>query len=925
VKYLFATFSFLLFFNAISAQTLKLSGKVLSSKNDILGGASVKLEGPTKINFAANVDGTFSANVLAGKYTITVSRVGYTIKVIDDLEVKAGQDNSIEIVLEEQKTASTDVVVRSSIRKESTSALVNFQRNNTSLSSGLAADFIKTTPDRNMGEVLKRVSGTTIQDNKFVVVRGLSDRYNQAMLNNAQMPSSEPDKKQFSFDVIPSMLVDNVIINKTATPDLTGEFAGGLIQIQTKDVPTKDIFSVGISLGYNSVSTFNDFTSNKRNSTDWLGFDDGTRSIPAGVPANRQQFSKNNDEGKAAIARLFDFNGYNRVTTTAAPIQSYNLTWGKSIKFKNNATIGLIAGLVYRQSKTIYEGVERNRYDFDRTNTNNEYIFKYKENQNIFNVNLGAIANVTFVKGKHKISWKNLYNRNLEDKYVERTGTNLNNNALVNFNSSFLNQRGLYSTQLEGNHQLTSKGIKFMWNLNGSANNKTQPDYRVVEYRRNIATPNATPILNDDETRRFYSELGDYSAGFNTALTIPFKIKETNQILKIGGSSLLRGRNFTSRNFQYAGSQAALTRPLETIFQPDNIAGDKLFLNEITQNTDKYFGISVLNGMYFMLDNKLSDQLRLVWGVRAENFQQFLRTRDLANEGVVINTEKWDMLPSMNLTYNINNRHQVRFAASLTVARPEFREIAPFAFFDYDAIYGISGNPDLKRTSITNLDARYEFYPNPGEAISFGLFYKDFKDPIEFVMNPASNADRQNYEYRNALKARTYGVEIEIRKKINKTLSVFSNLTYISSKVTFNNLSAGGVPEDASRPLQGQAPYLFNAGLQYTNTKSDINASLLYNRVGPKLYVVGSPPPGAGFYDIYEKSRDQVDLQLSKKLLNKRAELKITVSDLLNQYVAQFDNLTSKVAYKEATGDRYISRYRPGTTVTVGFTYDIFK
>ena len=917
----------LLFFitSAISAQALRLSGKVLSSKNDILGGASIKLEGPTKINFAASVDGTFSVKVLPGKYIITISRVGYGVKVIDDLEVKPDQENVIEIILEEQKSASADVIVRSSVRKESTSALVNFQRNNTSLSSGLAADFIKTTPDRNMGEVLKRVSGTTIQDNKFVIVRGLSDRYNQAMLNNAQMPSSEPDKKLFSFDVIPSLLVDNVIINKTATPDLTGEFAGGLIQIQTKDVPTRDIFSIGVSLGYNSVSTFNDFTSNKRNGTDWLGFDDGTRSIPAGVPANRQQFSKNNDEGKAAIARLFDFNSYNKVITTAAPIQSYNLTWGKSVKFKNNATLGLIAGLVYRQSKIVYEGVERNRYDFDRTNTASDYIFKYIENQNIFNVNWGALANVTFVKGKHKISWKNLYNRNLEDKYVERTGTNLNNNALINFNSSFLNQRGLYTTQFEGNHQLSEKGLKFIWNLNGSANNKTQPDYRVVEYRRNIATPNANPILNDDETRRFYSELGDYSAGFNTALIVPFKIKEANQILKIGGSSLLRGRNFASRNFQYAGSQAALSKPIETIFQPDNIGGDKLFLNEITQNTDKYFGISVLNGMYFMLDNKLGDQVRLVWGVRAENFQQFLRTRDLSNDGVVINTEKWDVLPSMNLTYNINNRHQVRFATSLTVARPEFREIAPFAFFDYDAIYGISGNPDLKRTSITNIDARYEFYPSAGEAISFGVFYKDFKDPIEFVMNPASNADRQNYEYRNALKARTYGVEFEIRKKISKMLSVFSNLTYLSSQVTFNNLSAGGVAEEASRPLQGQAPYLFNAGLQYTNTKLDINASLLYNRVGPKLYVVGSPPPGAGFYDIYEKSRDQVDVQFSKKLLNKRAELKLTVSDLLNQYVAQFDNLTSKVAYKESTGDRYISRYRPGTTVTVGFTYDIFK
>ncbi|MFY7898750.1 MAG: carboxypeptidase-like regulatory domain-containing protein, partial [Chitinophagaceae bacterium] len=721
---------------------------VSSKNNDVLGSASIKIDGPTKKVLSAEVDGTFTLNVLVGKYTITISRVGYAIKVIEDVEVKKGSENFIDIVLDEEKNKNEEVVVKSSTRRESTNALVSFQKNNTSLSSGLASDFIKRTPDKNMGEVLKRVSGTTIQDNKFVIVRGLSDRYNQAMLNNAQMPSSEPDKKLFSFDVIPSLLVDNVIINKTATPDLTGEFAGGLIQIQTKDVPNKNIFSVGVSFGFNSESTFKDFTGNKRNSTDWLGFDDGTRSIPSGVPENRQQYSKNDDAAKAAITSLFNFNGYNRVVSTAAPIQSYNLTWGRSIKLKNNGTIGVIAGLTYRQSKLVYSNVERNRYDFDRTNTNEEYIFKYTETQNIYNVNWGALANFTYIKGKHKLSWKNLYNRNFEDKYSVRTGINLNNNALVNFNSSFLNQRGLYTTQLEGTHQLNNKGVKFIWNVNGSINQKQQPDYRVVEYRRNINNSTATPILNDDETRRFYSSLSDYSGGINGALSVPFKINKANQLLKIGGSNLIRIRDFKSRNFQYAGSQAALQEPIENIFNPSNIAADKLFLNEITQNTDKYFAISILNGMYFMFDNKISDKVRLVWGTRVENFQQFLRTRDLANESVIVQTEKWDVLPSVNLTYNINNQHQIRFATSLTVARPEFREIAPFAFFDYDAIFGVSGNPDLKRTSITNFDARYEFYPSAGEAISIGAFYKSFKDPIEFVMNPGSNADRQNFEYR---------------------------------------------------------------------------------------------------------------------------------------------------------------------------------
>jgi outer membrane receptor protein involved in Fe transport len=909
---------------AVHAQKGKITGKVTNNKNQPLAGVIIKIG--SLGNTQTNIEGRFNIQIAAGtKIELSFSYVGYKSKVVEDIIVKNNEEEELNVVLDESTKKLDDVVVKSTSRKEGTSAIISFQKNNTSLSSGIAADFIKKTPDRNMGEVLKRVSGTTIQDNKYVIVRGLSDRYNQAMLNNAQMPSSEPDRKVFAFDVIPSALVDNVIINKTATPDLTGEFAGGLVQIQTKDVPTKPMLSVGFSLGVNTVSTGKDFVSNARNSQDWLGFDNGTRSIPAGIPENRQQFSKLSDNQKAELSKLFPSNVYQTVTKGAAPIQTFNFMWGNSFNLKNGAKIGVIASLQYRKAELVYFDVERNRFDFDRSNTNTNYIFRYNETQNVYNTNVGGLLNLTYIKGKHKISWKNIYNRNFEDRYVERTGSNLNNNALVDFKSSFLNQRGLFASQLEGIHQINRKSWKFNWNINASTNNKSQPDYRVVEFRRNISTPSATPILNDDETRRFFSNLNDYSIGGNFFVSIPFKIKDKSQLLKIGGSNLTRFRNFTSRNFQYTGNQSVFSLPIEQIFANSNIGGDKIFLNEITQNTDKYFGLSVLNGGYFMFDNKVTEKLRLVWGLRTEYFNQFLRTRDLSNERVVINTEKWDVLPSANLTYSFNPRNQLRLASSITVARPEFREIAPFAFFDYDAIYGISGNPNLERTSIINLDARYEFYPAAGELLSFGAFYKNFKNPIEFIMNPGSNADRQNYEYRNANNANTFGIEIEGRKKLNNLFTVFGNFTYLYSKVSFNNLSAGGQQETSNRPLQGQAPYLVNGGIQYFNPKNELGANILYNRVGPKLYVVGSPPPGAGFYDIYENPRDLVDIQISKRIFQKHAEVKLTISDVLNQPIAHFDNLTVRKNFKESDGDRITDRFRPGTTITFSFVYDLFK
>jgi outer membrane receptor protein involved in Fe transport len=241
------------------AQSIKLTGTVLNSKNEPVPGASISVQG-TNISLAADVEGRFVISLNPGKkYVLSISSAGYNTKLVEDVEVSLQGDISISVILE-NKTLD-QVVVRTSIKRESTSALINFQKNNSSLSSGLAADFIRRTPDKNTGEVLRRVSGASIQDNKFVIVRGLSDRYNSAMINGAQMPSSEPDKKAFSFDVIPSNLIDNIIINKTATPDLTGEFAGGLVQIQTKDIPTSNQINVGVSLGFNTQSAFKDFVS----------------------------------------------------------------------------------------------------------------------------------------------------------------------------------------------------------------------------------------------------------------------------------------------------------------------------------------------------------------------------------------------------------------------------------------------------------------------------------------------------------------------------------------------------------------------------------------------------------------------------------------------------------------------------------------
>ncbi|MFC0774001.1 TonB-dependent receptor [Terrimonas alba] len=919
---------FIVLFSVANAQT-KLTGKVVNGKNEPVAGVSIKIVG-AQGGTTSDVEGRYSLSLTANKkYELEFSAIGYVSKLVNDIEVGAGLDNELNIVLEIAAKNIEGVVVKAtSRRQENTAALLSFQKNNIALSSGLASDFIRRTPDKNTGEVLKRVSGASIQDNRFVIIRGLSDRYNAAIINNAQFPSTEPDKKAFSFDVIPSALIDNIIINKTASPDLTGEFAGGLVQINTKDVPTKNFLSVGVSFGFNTQSAFKDFISNERNSTDWMGFDNGDRALPKGFPKTAQAYrslgaSTAGVQQQIELSKLFSNTGYAEKKSTALPTQSYSLTWGNSARTKNGGTFGTILSLQYRNSMLKYN-VARELHQDD-----GELLVQLNDEQNKYSVNVGALANFTYVKGRHKISFKNLFNQLLEDNYYTRRGVSNDRLQDIEFRSSVLNQRSLYSGQLEGEHQLTNNGIRLRWNGNFAYNSKSQPDLRTSAYFRSKGTTDPFE-QNDDDTRRFFSELKDFSYGANGSLSIPFTLGSDKQTLKVGGSTLIRVRDFKSRIFRYEPANASQfdasknLLPYDQIFAAENMGMDGFKILDFTNNQDKYFAASANNGMYGMFDNKFGDMFRLVWGVRVENFQQFLTTKDVSAKRVVVETEKWDVLPSFNFTFSPTTKQSIRLSGSRTVARPEFREIAPFSFFDYEVNYAVNGNPDLKRSAILNGDIRYEWYPKGGEAITIGGFYKHFDDPIELRLNPSSVLDRRNYEYANANSAYTVGAEFEVRKGLDfisqhlDAFNIFANLTYIYSKVTLASTGATGTTT-SNRPLQGQSPYLVNAGLQYNSKNTIWNGSLLYNRVGQRLALVGIND--LGFPDIYERPRNQVDFQLAKKVFNKKGEVKITWADLLNPAFYFYENVDKKKAFSDGT-DRLFNSYKPGSTITVGLTYD---
>lgn len=899
--------------------TGKISGVVTDKKTgDKMIGASVKLTGTTKA-IGTDVEGRFILSGLtAGKYAIEVSYYTYTTKGITEIEVKDGEVTSVNVLLEESTSQTLNqVVVTATAKQESVNTLYAAQKNSVRISSGITADQIRKSPDKNTSEVLKRVSGASVQDGKFLVIRGLSDRYNVALINNSLLPSTEPDRRAFSFDIIPSNMIDKIVINKTASPDLPGDFAGGVTQVVTKDIPDNNFINFGISTGYNTQSTFKDFTSNERNGTDFLGFDDGTRSLPTKFPVNGGQYNSASTDLRIAYSKLMP-NLYAEKISTALPLQNYQFTWGNVNKSENGGTFGSIISLNYRKEQNIREA-EREAYD------GINFINKYQDLNYRYNVALGGLANFSYKIRKNKISLKNLFNQSFEDSYIDRTGF-INQNTDIRYNSSEVNQKSLLSSQLEGEHQIGAKNLKFDWNLNYALIKREQPDLRTIMYGA-IHNSNAPYSLIDNNTKRFFSDLNENNYGGSAALSMPFTLFDKKSSVKIGGLKQIKDREFDARIFLYTEASSSqfdnskLTLPKESIFSEVNIARNGFVLDEITNNQDSYSGETDLNAGFVMFDNTLSEKVRLIWGARVEGYNQTINALNSTGSKVSYDQDFFDVLPSANLTYTLTQKANLRFSASRTVTRPELRELAPFVFINQEENVQIAGNPNLIRSQNTNADIRYEFYPSPGEALTLSVFYKNFQKPIEQVTDGTSTADNLKFSYQNADEAYTYGFELDIRKKLNfiseaswlENFIAFANFTYLKSEVRSK------IPGFQTRQLQGLSPYLINAGIQYNSPTSGLSFNALYNRIGDRIGKVGNE----SVPNIYEKGRNVFDFQVSKKVLKNKGEIKLNVSDILNQSNVSFLNFGADNKTFKRAEDVVFYSYKSGTNFTLGFSYNI--
>ena len=909
---------------AVFAQTGKIAGKVTDKKTgETIVGMSIQIEG-TSIGASTNAEGNYVLNTIKpGVYRVAFSYISYKKQVIANVKVTGGQTTALNVSMEEDASTLNDVVITGARRRGTEAAVLTELRNSVSIATGVSSQTIQRSGDSDAAQVVKRVPGITIVDNRFINIRGLAERYNNVQLNNVTAPSLETDVRSFSFDLVPSNQIDRVLVFKSPSADLPGDFAGGVVKVFLKSVPDEDRLTIDYGVSYRQNATFENFKRPNTGDLYFTGFNTGEHNLPVNFPSNLNTASAGwvNAAGHAVN------NNWTPVSNTASPDQKLNIYSSKRFNI-NNKLLGNITAVSYSNSKT-HNAVFRGNYDPADFNPN----YSYDDDQYNYNVRLGIVHNWAFkLDENNTFEFKNLFNQLSTSQYINRTG--IDNSTQVANTALNLLYRGIYSGQLSGTHKFYGDKTKIDWVAGYSKSYRDQPDYKRTRssplgdgsYVLYIPRGSAQP----EYLGNFYSKMDENikTGAFNLEQNLGSKSKLFNPVVKVGGYYEDKQRTFNSRNLGFVQAQGTSFNtdlsllPIDELFQWENINNSTgIKLAEQSSPSDNYDASNRLLAGYVNFVLPYKDKLKLVAGVRLENNIQKLNsaTRDgLEN----VNNDFTDILPSANLSYNLSERSLLRLAYGKTLNRPEFREIAPFSFYDFDQNFTVSGNLNLKNASIDNYDLKYEFYPSGSELISVSAFYKRFKNAIEAGAILGSNG--QAFNFRNAEKARNVGVELELRKslagftnsKFIDDITLVVNASYINSKVHFEKALAEGQSND--RPMQGQAPYIINTALFYNNTKSNFQVNLLYNVVGRRISFVGTNV----IADFYEMPKNVLDLVVTKTLSNK-ISLKAQFIDLLNQNttVMQDGNRDKKF---DKSVDQLVTQFKSGRQVGLTLSYKLF-
>jgi hypothetical protein len=920
----FFTSSLLLLFIYFSgnAQTGSIKGTVSDFKtNETLIGTTVLIQGTTQ-GTITNFDGGFIIpKVNAGKYNLVISFISYETKIIQ-VEVEDGTETVVNVSLSPATLDIGEVKVVAQRRTDTDMSMMSGLKAQNLIVNGITSQQISKSQDKDAAEVIRRVPGITITDGRFVVVRGLVERYNSVMLNNSTAPSFEADKRAFSFDAIPSGLIDNILIYKSPAPELPADFAGAAINIQTKNAADENSFSFSYGTKYVQNTSFNDdFQTFEKSKTDWLGYDNGLRAIPDGVPGpqefqelyvwpNAELYVQRTDEINN-ISALF---ANNWETSHDAPFLDQNFSASLQRRFvAGKVSIGNITSLSYGTSNSYTSGTRTEFLEFDedqyRTVTDFDFVDKVSKKE----YKTGLIHNWNMIYGKNqKLEFRNFLNQTGIQSTTQRNGIRYDNGEILELLDLKYESRLVYSGQLSGEQMFNNDRTKVNWMLGYSHTNKNQPDNRRLTsvqindetsdrdqqyYLRvqNVPNPYYAGRLWIDMNENTYDAKLDFTHNFNLFSS------ENLWSFKTGGFYENKQRQFNSRLIGVVAMRNPpdiFYDPVSEIMAPENFYFDRtspytqhgLSYRDNTRAKDSYNATDEMKSGYLALSIPVTKKLNVYGGIRLENWSREIRDFweiTEAADKTPISRDTVDVFASVNVTYNINEKNLLRASYGKTVNRPEFREMAPFDYQDFELFAIVYGKPDLKAAYIKNYDLRYEWYPNQGEMISLAGFYKSFTDPIETFLRPSGST--YDYFFYNTEEAYSAGVEIDVRKRFTgfensdgfirflKDMTVIFNTSLIKSEI---NTSQQAFTRDTVRVMSGQSPYIVNLGLFYNNPDNKWDVNLNYNIIGKRIAYVGTPANP----HTWELPRNSLDLTVQKALKH-NLQLKAGIKDIFNDPV----------------------------------------
>ena len=848
-----------------AAVTAVLAGTVLDPDGAPVAGARVLVRGLAQ-DARTDEHGRFQLQVPSADSDVTVIRQGF--RTLSLRELPPGEHR---LELQPSGLVMDDFFVRAPRITGGTASLLDERRDSSSVDDVIGAEAMSRAGDSDAASALSRATGLTVVGGRYVYVRGLGDRYASAQLNGSSLPSPEPERRVVPLDLFPAALLDSLVIQKTWTPDLPGEFGGGMVRIRTRDFPSEPVLSIGVTGGIASGTTFQRGPAGQAGPTDWLGIDGGFRALPEEVrsassdsPLEESDLFSQRGYSANELEKLGEAmpNRWNVGERLAPPNSGLNLAYGNRWDVGGGYT-GLLAAVTW--------GQQYDRDQFERTytvlGTGNvlEPSHTYSFDQMTRRVGLGGLVTWGWVvPDRHEVRWTQLLNRSTDDEARIYQGLNRDVGAEIRSARLRYVERSLLTEQLAGEHALPGDG-ELSWRYAYSLASRSEPDRREIRADNEPGTDLWLISDRPEGNQRFFSDLTDQSHDVGMDLKLPFGGGEAPPFVQLGASVTHKDRAVDTRRFKFMHKGAnsrdedVLAGDPESAFTAENIGSDGFQFEEITRQTDNYGAFSRLHAAYGMADMPLSSSTRLLAGARLEHSRMNVSTFELFNPDQVpveAELDKLDLLPALALTQSLSEKMQLRAGYARTVSRPEFREMSPATFNDVTGGRQTFGNPELSRATIDHLDLRWELYPRPGESISIAGFAKRFTQPVESIVVVSA---QHSVTYDNADAATNLGLELEGRKRLDAlgpaldALYVAGNVALIQSRVDLGDNA--GIQTSDVRALQGQSPFVVNTQVGWDDPEGPLGFTVLYNVFGTRITEVGA----LGAPDTYDLPAHRLD------------------------------------------------------------------